>query len=458
MNRKNAPRHDESDRALDRAIRAVMAEPAPEEVKNRVIDVALGFAAGEPRVPRERFLETMMTMIRTRKQLSGATAAAVAAMEEVKNRVIQAALSFAAREPRVARERFLERMTTMIRTRKKLSVATAAAVAAIAAGLALSISLMSPVGWVYALEETAQANNHVTSYHIKITPAAELGEAWVQLNPDGTPMQARMDLQSPQDGAKVVILSNGKAEIWFKDKNALVFVPEADALKRVSEMRNLADPKLAFERLQAEKSAGKVQVETKQPAKDSEPIVLTVTSRVNPGHRQVYEVDPRAKLVERITSYRRTGQEWEEVAHYQYLDYNKPIDPKVFQPDMPKDIAVSDQITRKPGLVKGDLPDEEIAKKVVRAFFEALIAGDYENAGMMYEGVPAKKLKEGFGPIKFLRIIEIGKPAPAPSVQALRVPAKVEIEMNGRRREEEFLPFVRQPYGQPDRRVISGGI
>jgi hypothetical protein len=346
----------------------------------------------------------------------------------------------------------------MVQTHKRLSVASAAAVAALAAGLALSISLESASGRAYALEETAQANNHVTSYHVKITPAAELGEAWVQLNPDGTPIQARMDLQSPQEGAKVVILSKGKAQVWVKDKNVLALYPERDALKQISEMRNLADPKLAFERLQAAKAAGKVQVATKEPAKDSEPIVLTVTSHVTPDRRTVYEVNPKAKLVERITEFRRTGEKWEQVALRQYLDYNKPIDPKVFQPEMPKDVMVVDQINRTPGLVKGDLTDDEIATKVVREFFEALIAGDYDKAGVIYEGVPVKKVKEGLGEIKFLRIVAIGKPAPDPSHKALRVPAKVEIEIKGRREVQDFSLFVRPPYGQPDRRVISGGI
>ncbi len=409
MNIKNHQLRDESELGLDRAIRAAMAEPAPEEVKNRVMNTALGFTVGEPSVFHNYFLEGMLNMIRTHK---------------------------------------------------RLSVASAVAVAALAAGLALSISLVSPSGRAYALEETAQANNQVTIYHVKVTPAAELGEAWVQLSPDGTPIQARMDFQSPQDGAKVVILSKGKAEVWFKDKNALTFTPEADALKRITEMRNLADPKLAFERLQAEKAAGKVEVTTKQPAKDSEPIVLTVTSRINPDQRRVYEINPKAKLVERITIYRRTGEKWEQLELRQYLDYNQPIDPKVFQPEMPRGMTVFDQIARKPGLVKGDLTEDEIAKKVVREFFEALIARDYDKAGMIYEGMPGKKLEEGFGQAKFLRIIEIGKPAPAPNplMEALQVPAKVEIEIKGQRKVEDFSAFVRPPHGQPDRRVISGGI
>jgi hypothetical protein len=334
------------------------------------------------------------------------------------------------------------------------------AASALAAGLALSIALVSPSGRAYALEETAQANNHVTSYHVRITPAAELGEAWVQLNPDGTPLQARVDFQDREDGAKVVTLSKGKAKVWFKDKNSLVSIRSADALNRISEMRNLADPKLAFERLQAEKAAGKMEVETKEPARDGEPIVLTVTSKVKPDERQVYEVNPQAKLVERITFHRRTGEKWEQTELRQYLDYNKPIDPKVFQPEVPKDVMVIDRINRKLGLDKGDLTEGEIAKKVVREFFEALIAGDYDQAGLIYEGVPGKRLKEGFGQIKFLRILEIGKPAPAPNprMEALLVPAKVEVEIQGRREVHDFSPLVRAEHDQPDRRVICGGI
>ncbi len=409
MNIKHHHIRDESDLALDRAIRAVMSEPIPEEVKNCVIQTALGLAMDEPRKSRNHFLE---------------------------------------------------RTLNMVQTHKRLSVASAAAVAALAAGMALSLSLVSPSSRAYALEETVQANNHVTSYHVKITPAV-LGEAWVQMNPDGTPNQARIDYQDLLDGTKVVILSKGKAEVWFKAKNSLLFMPEANALKRISEMRNLADPKLAFERLQAEKEAGKVEVTTKQPAQDSEPIVLTVTSKTKPDERRVYEINPRAKLVERITSYRRNGEKWEQVVLRQYLDYNKPIDPKVFQPELPTNLTVLDWISRTPGLLKGDLTEDEIVKKVVREFFEALIAGDYDKAGVIYEAMPGKKLKDDFGEMKFLRIIEIGKPAPSWLFwlnKALLVPVKVEIEIKGRRQVRDYTPFVRAEHGQPDRRVLCGGI
>jgi hypothetical protein len=407
MNPDNAPLPDEPASELDRAIRAVLAEPVPEKLKARVIRDALGLAADRPGVSSYPFLESVKIMIQTHKRLS-----------------------------------------------------SAAAVLAVAAALALAVSLVSPSGRAYALQETARANDRVTSYHVTITPAAELGEAWVQLNPDGTPLQARTDLLSPDDGPKVVIFSKGKAEVWFKNKKVRLLVPAADALKRIAEMRNLADPKLAFERLQAEQAAGKVQVETRQPARKGDPIVLTVTSRANPDRREIYEVDPKAKLVERVRHERRKGGAWEQVSLRRYLDYNKPIDPRVFQPEIPAGVTIVDQIGRTPGLVKGPETEEEMARTVVRGFFEALIAGDYDRAGLIYEAIPGAKLKEGFGAVRFVRIVEIGQPRPAPNplMKALQVPARVELEVQGRRQVESFSPFVRAPEGHPDRRVICGGI
>jgi hypothetical protein len=77
---------------------------------------------------------------------------------------------------------------------------------------------------------------------------------------------------------------------------------------------------------------------------------------------------------------------------------------------------------------------------------------------VILESIPGKKLEEGFGEAKFLRIIEIGKPVANASMKALRVLAKVEIEIKGKREVQDFSPYVQPPAGQPERRVICGGI
>ena len=96
--------------------------------------------------------------------------------------------------------------------------------------------------------------------------------------------------------------------------------------------------------------------------------------------------------------------------------------------ELPKDIVTVDQINQKVGLEKGNLTDDEIATKVAKEFFEALIAEDYEKAGLIMEGMPAEKMKESYGSFKFRRIFEVGKPVPGPipEMKAIQVPVTVE--------------------------------
>ncbi len=364
---------------------------------------------------------------------------------------------------KISNNHFLKRVKNMIIKHKRLSVA-AATLTALAASLVLCTMLFSTPTVAYALEQTVEAIKNVTSYHVKITPAADLGaglhEAWVQLNPDGSPLQARMDILSPDDGPKVVVLSDGKAEVWFKKKNSFVILRDKRAFQQLMKERAVFDPKLAFEELQAAQRAGKIQIVTKEPTKEGEPITLTVTSKATPDRRTVVEVDAETKLVQRAITYHRRDGQWEQVEQREYLDYNKVIDPKVFKPELPKDVMKVDNIKRPPGLVRGDLTKEQIATKVAREFFEALIAKDYKKAGLIYSGIPAKKMEELFGRHEFNRIVEIGKPKAGihPDPTALAVPVKVEWEVNGKKTVKPFLPYVRPVHGQPNRWNICGGI
>ena len=104
------------------------------------------------------------------------------------------------------------------------------------------------------------------------------------------------------------------------------------------------------------------------------------------------------------------------------------------------------------------LSDEEMAKKVAREFFEALIAEDYKKAGIILEGVPAEAIKKSFGRIKFLRIVEIGQPTPHRKTRSLRVPVKVGLESKGKKAIQQFSPLIRHAYKQPNRWVICGGV
>ena len=112
------------------------------------------------------------------------------------------------------------------------------------------------------------------------------------------------------------------------------------------------------------------------------------------------------------------------------------------------------------GLPQGDLTDNEIAVKVAREFFEALIAKDFERAGSIYSGIPASRIEGALGKIEFLRIVSVGDPTPHPEpwTKFLQVPCEVEIRLNGQTHVKEFMPNIRAVYNQPDRWAIGGGI
>ncbi|MFZ1934419.1 MAG: zf-HC2 domain-containing protein [Thermoguttaceae bacterium] len=362
----------------------------------------------------------------------------------------------------VSNNHFSERVKSMIRAHKRL-IAAAATLAALAAGLIVYVVVVSSTRPAYAMEQTAAANSQIKTCHVRCSGGG-VGEAWIELNADGTPYRARLDFPKTEDGAKVVILTADKAEVWFKDKKGHAFVTEKNALARIAEMQKQFDPKAAFEELQAMKAGGKAEVATQEPAKTGDPITLTVTRKDRPNQRAVYTVDANTKLVQRMTIHTKHDSGWEQVGLIDYLDYNKEIDPSVFRLDIPADVVTVDQINQKIGLEQGDLTKEEIATKVAREFFAALIAEDYAKAGLLLEGMPAEKMKEMFGGAKFLRIVEVGKPLAGkhPDPTALQVPIKVEWQDAGSKTAtksvKQFAPYVRPVYGHPDRWGICGGI
>jgi hypothetical protein len=361
---------------------------------------------------------------------------------------------------------FLEKVKNMIVTHKRLSAVAAATLTALAAGMILYVSLFSSPGSAYALEQTAQANARVTSYHVKVTPAPldQMGEAWIQLNPDGSLLRVKVEIFSPDDGPKVSIVSKDRAEVWFKMKHSHVILDDKPmtekVFKEIEATRAYYDPKLAFQQLQADKKAGKVQVETREPTEEGQPVTLTVTSKDTPDKQQLFDIDPQTKLVERVFDRGRKDGRWQVVQMREYLDYNKEFDPSVFQLVTPKGFVTVDRIKTKVGLEKGNLTDDEIATKVAKEFIEALIARDYQKASPLFGGIPAEHLKKLFErhQAKFLRIVEIGKPMAGkhPDKRALQVPVKVEIEVNGKKMIQDLSPYVRAE--EAGRWTICGGI
>jgi len=314
----------------------------------------------------------------------------------------------------------------------------------------------------YGLEQTLEANQGLRSIHIRVEPARQgsLSEAWAQFGEDGKLLRLRAIFPKTEDGAKEVVWQEGEAEAWFKTKKHVLVARDKTVLERFRKMLAAFDPKVAMEQLHEAEAKGKVEIEKQGPAAEGDPITLVVSFNDSPDKQEIYRINPQTKLVEKIEKYVLADDEWKLTSRHEYLEYNQEIPPETFVLDVPADVTRIDWMTQKVGLAKGDLTDGEIAVKVAREFFEALIAKDYGKAGALMAGMPASRIEEGFGKIEFVRIISIGAPTPHPDKRTrfLQVPCEVEVRVAGQAHAEKFTPLIRPVYSQPDRWAIEGGI
>jgi len=267
---------------------------------------------------------------------------------------------------------------------------------------------------------------------------------------------------SPDDGAKVVVWKENKAQVWLKKKNVLATIKDKSVAAHMLNFIEELDPRLAIERLHEREEQGKVKLEIEEPSDKAEPIVVTATylpESSTPGRRFVLFIDQATKLVTAMETYQLKDGEYQYIDLMEYWDYNQPIGAEMFVlGEIPADAMRVDQVTQQVGLAQGDLADREIAVKVVREFLEALIDQDYATASKLYQGIPVKFLEKQLGRKKFVRIVTIGEPTPSDRNNSLRVPCKYEIEVDGVKSVVQSHPYVRPVFGQSDRWTIDGGI
>jgi len=364
--------------------------------------------------------------------------------------------------------------TNIRRIIMKSPITKLAAAAVIVIAVVLSINVWDKsIPTAYALDQTIQAS-HATRYlHIKSFKANEdePKEFWVEFYENGEVKNVRMHMpkwDSPGDGAKVTVWKENKAQVWLKEKNTLLIVRDKTVAAHMLKFIEELDPRLAVERLYyAQESQDKVKIEIDEPLDKAEPIVITATclpGSSRAGWRLVLFVDRATKLVTAIEFYKLKDGKYQYVELIEYYDYNQSIEPKMFSLDhdeIPADVMRIDWATQEVGLAKGDLTDEQIAVKVVREFYEALIAKDYVRAGQLYSGISADKIRERWEELKVVRIISIGEPVPHPDprVGGFQVPCKIEIEREGAKSiYEPYGPGVRAVHGRPDRWYIHGGV
>jgi len=342
--------------------------------------------------------------------------------------------------------------------------ALAAALAIIVAGAVL-LSIVSRSGkQAYALERTIEANRLVRFIHMQFEPVP-LGcasDMWAEFSDQGRLLRLRIDFPDTADGPKTTLWQEDKAEVWFKKKNSVAVVREPDFLKTIKMSVDDFDPRRIVEKVHEDSAAGRATVTIQPGRQKDEPLKLTVAYKNAPGLRRVYLVDSSTNLVTQFEKEELKGGKEELRGRVRYSEYNDPKVSAAFDLPIPADVTRIDQTNQEVGLAKGNLSDKEIAVKVAREFYEALIAQDYDKAGQIAGGLPGAFLKKQYeeAKTKFVRIVSIGEPKPHPNPQTmgLQVPCEIQVERDGKLTTATFELGVRPVYNQPDRWDVFGGI
>jgi hypothetical protein len=355
-----------------------------------------------------------------------------------------------------------------------------AAAALFVGGVSLLVGLMiQTTPPAYGVGQTVEANNHLRSLRMATSSAGydEPKEYWLQCDALGQIQKARWHMpawDAPEDGAKEVVWKDGKIQIWFQGTDrrrpCLATYTQREAPVWLLNFARKSDPRFSIAQLKKEQAGGKVELEIQEATGATQPIIVTATyppGDASSSRRLVLHVDPTTKLVASIETSTWADGKYSLQYRQQFSNYNVPIDPATFDLDglVPAEVQrIDGDAANNSGLPQGTLSDDEIAVKVVRQFFEALMAQDYETAGQLYCGTPAEELKQGyFGKMRIIRIVAIDKPTPhpIPEIGGLRVPCKVEIEQDGAKSVwEPYGPFVRTIHKQSEdpRWEIHGGL
>ncbi len=339
----------------------------------------------------------------------------------------------------------------------------AAAAVIVAAAVLFPIALDETAAPAYAIEQTIEANRAVRAIQVSFEPAGGgVGEMWAQFDDGGGLIRLRMDFpNTPGDGPKVVIWEDDKAKVWFKRKKTACIVHERNTLRQMppGDRQAFFNPKAAGEELLEARAREDTCIETTEPSAPGDPITLTVTKGGQDEVRLVFQVDPETKLLRQIEKHERKGDTYVFRSRVKYVAYNASVDPNAFVLDIPDDVLCVDQTDPEIGLAKGDLTSKQIAAKVAREFFVALIAKDYLKAGRLLGGPSAGWMKKTFGGVTYVRVVSVGEAARPPKSKGLKlmVTCEVELERDGVKKVEKYDVYVRPTYSLPGRWAISGG-
>jgi len=321
----------------------------------------------------------------------------------------------------------------------KLSV-VAVGIVAVCASIPL---LDNGVNSVYAIDQTITSIQKIRTIHMRTTGdehgkgKKESGEGWIRYDAAGRMTHFRVSvyegLLSEEGEAQFhAVWNNGVEKIWKPLQKKLFIYRVNNAEDKVQDFFKQYDPKFMQQKLHDALQNKKRFEVTIDDSKHEGLIYVEVLDRDNKSRLELL-VDPETKLVTQLDEYALTQQGGELKIRVEFLAYNQPVDPELFEfNDIPQDVLVIDKARTLFGLKKEAMSDHEVAVEVVRQCLDASIAQDYDKVSRLMEGDPGNTLEtfieEKLG-TRLVRIVAMGQPRPFKTrTHILSVPCEIEVE------------------------------
>jgi hypothetical protein len=331
-------------------------------------------------------------------------------------------------------------------------VACAAAVLVILGVLA--VLLHRSASPAYALEQTIAAVKDIRYFHFRFQGGSKEydKEAWIEYAPEGSLRNVRVNIGTG-DAKSAMVWSRGITQYLRWHSRDLLIFDDQEYTDKVLFFVHRYDPRQAIGYLQQRAQEDGIQVQINQPADGAAPITVAVNydpntfliGRPKPRMRELFEIDPASKLIRRVQVETLAEGRYVNSGVYEYLDYNQPFAPGLFdlKQEAPADVNYSDTTATAMGIEQGSLSDAEVALQLVREFLEAWAAKNYEQAARIHgytaTGEAQSLRDKALQRKNILRVVSIDSPAaPERPLTGLLVPCTVEYEENGTTRTGRF--------------------
>jgi len=273
----------------------------------------------------------------------------------------------------------------------------------VAAALVFAATVIGVIGILqnggqttYAFEQTVAAMQGKRSFHIQTyynSPTWLKDEYWAEFDENGQVIRLRQKEWLGQKHPEVEVIWENQIKYQYEldDKRGEPGILLISNKKHHVDEEDLEefDPETMIEEINRNVEDGSATVKVDDSLIRDGNLVVEVTTTDDP-YRRVMFVDPETKLVLRWDLYDEQDAEgnWIYNKGIEVLEYNKPLDPNIFQANFPADTIIIDQTAGAVGMAQGDLSDKDIASEIVRHAMEAWAADDYDTAGLLFGGAP----------------------------------------------------------------------